>query len=311
MFVIYNLVFTYLKWSYSAEPPAGQLNPISSKAISLVKDLILEATNIFPDTLFHAGGDEINTACWELYPAIKDYVKKHNLKDTKDIWFEFTNNILSFINKKTKKRAIIWEDPIKDGGSYPKNTVVQSWVQPPSVYTALGHDVIVTNYDYFYLDCGHGGWVGNDDRYISPNQTQTPGDDFNYGGVGGSWCAPFKTWQRIYSYDMTHGIEKSHKGKVLGGEVAMWAEQTGPTVAEGRLFPRSSAAAEVYWSGSYDKNGKRRTIKDVSERFYDFGYRLQARGINSEPVQPKYCHLNPGVCDLNDPNAKKAKKASN
>lgn len=147
------------------------------------------------------------------------------------------------------------------------------------------------------------GWVGNDDRYVSPTQTETAADTFNYYGAGGSWCAPFKTWQRIYSYDMTYGINKSDKGKILGGEVAIWGEQTGPTVIDGRLWPRASSASEVWWSGSYDNKGKRRTVKDVSERFYDWGYRLQARGIASEPVQPKYCHTHPGACDLNDPNA--------
>ncbi|KAI9265556.1 glycoside hydrolase superfamily [Helicostylum pulchrum] len=289
---------------YATEPPAGQLNPINPEAISLVKDLIVESTATFPDTLFHAGGDEINTACWDLSPQIRDYVKRKKFTSSNQVWFEFTNTILDFILNKTRKRPIIWEDPIKSGGSYPNSTVVQVWLSPPGTYTKLGHDVIVTSYDYFYLDCGHGGWVGNDDRYISPTQSETAKDVFNYGGGGGSWCAPFKTWQRIYSYDMTLGINESDTGKILGGEVAMWSEQTGPTVVEGRLFPRTAAAAEVYWSGSYDKEGKRRTVEDVSERFYDWGYRLQSRGINSEPVQPKYCHKHPGACDLNDPNTK-------
>ncbi|CEP14763.1 hypothetical protein [Parasitella parasitica] len=289
--------------AYSAEPPAGQLNPLNDKAFSLVKDIIKEATDIFPDTLYHTGGDEINTDCWDLDARIKAYTSKHNMT-TKEVWFEWTNKLLSYVNTKTKKRPIMWEDPVKDGGSYPKNTVIQSWVAPPSNYTAIGHDVIVSNYDYFYLDCGHGGWVGNDDRYISPTQVETASDIFNYGGVGGSWCAPFKTWQRIYSYDMTYGVEKSHKGKILGGEAAMWAEQTGPTVIDGRLWPRAAAASEVYWSGSYDNKGTRRTVKAVSERFYDWVFRLQARGIDAEPVQPKYCARHPGACDLNNPNAK-------
>ncbi|KAI9487777.1 MAG: glycoside hydrolase superfamily [Benjaminiella poitrasii] len=288
--------------AYAAEPPAGQLNPILNGTYDLIHDLISESTDIFPDTLFHSGGDEINSDCWELDQGIQDYMKANKFSSAKDIWFEFTNNILNFITTKTKKRPIIWEDPIKDGGSYPKDTVVQVWVNPPGTYTALGHDVIVSNYDYFYLDCGHGGWVGNDERYISPTQVETSEDLFNYGGSGGSWCAPFKTWQRIYSFDMTYGINKNDTGKVLGGEVAIWAEQTSEHVIDGRLWPRSSAAAEVYWSGSYDNKGNRRTVKTASERFYDWTYRLQARGIQAEPTQPKYCHTHPGACDLNDPN---------
>lgn len=142
--------------------------------------------------------------------------------------------------------------------------------------------------------------MGNDDRYISPTQMETSEDVFNYGGSGGSWCAPFKTWQRIYSYDMTLGITETQKGKVLGGEIAMWSEQTGPTVMDGRIWPRSAAAAEIYWSGSYTEEGERRTIQQVSERFYDWVYHLQARGIDAEPVQPKYCAQHPNACNLSN-----------
>lgn len=288
-------------WSaYAAEPPAGQLDPLNKEAFELVKDIVKEATERFPDRLYHTGGDEINTACWELDEGIKSYTQQRNIT-TKEVWFEWTTKLLKYVTETLKKTPIIWEDPVRDGGRYANNTVIQTWLAAPSIYTKMGHDVIVSNYDYFYLDCGHGGWVGNDPRYISPNQTESPNDLFNYGGVGGSWCAPFKTWQRIYSYDLTFGIEPSHTGRVLGGEVAVWSEQTGPTVLEPRLWPRSAAAAELYWSGSYDDGGIRRTVQTVSERFYDWVYRLQARGINAEPVQPKYCALHPNACDLNDP----------
>jgi hexosaminidase len=101
---------------------------------------------------------------------------------------------------------------------------------------------------------------------------------------------------------MTYGQEESYEGKILGGEVALWSEQSDYHVLDGRLWPRAASAAEVYWSGSYDNKGERRTVKAVSERFYDWVYRLQDRGINAEPVQPKYCALHPGACDLNDPN---------
>lgn len=96
--------------AYAAEPPAGQINPINPKAVKLIDDLLLEGASRFPDTLIHTGGDEINTACWELYPEIKNYIKKKGFSSTKEIWFEYTNNLLKNLKKKTKKRAIIWED---------------------------------------------------------------------------------------------------------------------------------------------------------------------------------------------------------
>ncbi|CEG82842.1 Putative Beta-hexosaminidase [Rhizopus microsporus] len=287
--------------TYAAEPPAGQLNVIHPGTIKLVKDVIKEITSRFPDTLYHAGGDELNAKCWPTNKEMSDYVKKH--KTTfEQVWYDFTNDIIDYVIKQ-KKRSIIWEDPVKDGGKIKTDTIIQSWVNPPSNYTSAGYDVIVSNYDYFYLDCGHGGWVGNDTRYISPAQTQTADDSFNYGGVGGSWCAPFKTWQRIYSYDMTHGVKESHKGKVLGGEVALWSEQSGPTVVDSRLWPRSSAAAEIYWSGSYDKKGNRRTLGEVQPRFNDWVLRMIGRGIGAEPNTPRWCLLNPNRCNLNEPSS--------
>lgn len=275
----------------AAEPPAGRLNPVKESTKKLVREIVKEATEVFSDSVYHTGGDEINIPCWELHPDITDYSKKNNMT-TLEIWFELTNNLLKYVTEELKKRPMLWEDPIRDGGSYPTNAIIQTWLSPPSTYTALGYDVVVSNFDYFYLDCGHGGkfflytllffltelfiflgWVGLDDRYISPAQVETSEDVFNYAGTGVSWCGSFKSWQRIYSYDFTKDISKDHKGKVLGGELAMWAEQTGPTVIDSRLWPRSSAAAGLYWSGSYDRDGERRTVKQPSERFYDWVYR--------------------------------------
>ncbi|KAI8084872.1 glycoside hydrolase superfamily [Halteromyces radiatus] len=286
----------------AAEPPAGQLNPLSNKGLNLVKDLIKEATSIFPDTLYHTGGDEINGKCWEQDTQVAAYLKKHNMT-TDQLWVQWTKKIFDYVKQHTKKRPVIWEDPInadKDD-TFDKNTIVQIWNTPAANYTSKGYDVIVSSNDYFYLDCGNGGWVGNDTRYISPTQMQTPDDTFNYGGIGGSWCAPYKTWQRIYTFDPTYGIKKSHKGKVLGVELALWSEQSGPTVLDMKLWPRSAAAAEIFWSGPYDTKQKRRTLATVQPRFNDWVYRLQARGIAAQPNQPKYCAKHPYACDLSPP----------
>ncbi|KAG0169824.1 hypothetical protein DFQ28_008738 [Apophysomyces sp. BC1034] len=290
-----------LFWAnYAAEPPSGQLNPLSDEAWQLVKDIVKEGTKVFPDSLYHSGGDEINTKCWEQDPKLVAYAKSKNLT-LQEVWFEWENKLLDYIVKDTKKRPIIWEDSVREGASYPKKTIVQTWLAPPKNYTTQGYDVIVSNNDYFYLDCGHGGWVGDDPRYISPTQQETAQDTFNYGGGGGSWCSPFKTWQRIYTFDMTYGVTDDQPGKVLGGEAALWSEQSNQFVLDARLWPRSSAAAEIYWSGSYDKDHKRRTLGEVQPRFNDWVYRLNARGIGAEPVQPKWCLRHPEQCNLNDP----------
>ncbi|CAO3660348.1 unnamed protein product [Rhizopus stolonifer] len=277
---------------YAAEPPAGQLNVIHPGTTELVQDIIRDVTHRFPDSLYHAGGDEINPHCWPTNPEMAAYVSLHNVTYN-DLWYNFTDQVMDYVSQQNK-RTVFWEDSIHPNIS--KEAVVQTWLSPAWKYTTAGHDVIISNYDYFYLDCGSGGWLGNDTSYISPLQIETPNDTSNYGGSGGSWCAPFKTWQRIYSYDMTFNI--TDKDRVLGGEVALWSEQSGPTVLDGRLWPRSSAAAEIYWSGSYDVQGMRRTLEEVQPRFNDWVLQLMDRGINAEPNTPRWCLLHPNQCNV-------------
>jgi hexosaminidase len=144
-------------WSlYAAEPPAGQLNPLHPGAHSLVKDIVTEAAQRFPDTLYHTGGDEINNLCWESHSEVRDHLQRYQIT-TKQLWLDWEDKLLRHVIKDLKKRPIIWEDALKDGGSLPKETIVQIWTTPASTYTSQGHDVIVSSYDYFYFDCGHGG----------------------------------------------------------------------------------------------------------------------------------------------------------
>ncbi|KAG2224208.1 hypothetical protein INT45_001326 [Circinella minor] len=285
---------------YAPEPPAGQIDLLNEDAWEMVKDLVKEGTETFPDSFYHTGGDEINAACYELDENIVNYTKEHNMT-THELWFDWTNKLVDYVTNDLKKRPIVWEDPIRDGGSLPENVVVQVWTAPPQNYTSKGHDVIVSNSDYFYLDCGNGGWVGNDPRYISPTQQATPDDIFNYGGTGGSWCAPYHTWQRMYTFDPTYGIPEDSPGKIIGGEVCMWNEQGGPTVLDSKLWPRSGAAAELWWSGGYDKEGERRTVRQLQPRILDWNYRLVSRGIAAQPLQPLWCLRHPERCDLEDP----------
>lgn len=122
-------------WSpYAAEPPPGQLNLIDDRAWQLVKDIVKEGTERFPDSLYHIGGDEINAACYETNQDIVKYTREHNMT-TNELWFEWTNKLVDYVHNDLKKRTIVWEDPLRNGGSLPKETIVQVWTAPPQNYT--------------------------------------------------------------------------------------------------------------------------------------------------------------------------------
>jgi hexosaminidase len=90
---------------------------------------------------------------------------------------------------------------------------------------------------------------------------------------------------------MTYELNKTEIKSVLGGEVALWSEQSDPAVLDMKLWPRAAAAAETLWSGRYDQSGKQRDIGEAMPRMFDWRYRLVERGIGAEPIQPLWWYV--------------------
>jgi hexosaminidase len=90
----------------------------------------------------------------------------------------------------------------------------------------------------------------------------------------------------VYSYDVTYQLTKEEAKSVLGGEVALWSEQSDSMTLDMKLWPRAAAAAEMLWSGRYDSSGKQRDIGEAMPRMFDWRYRLVERGLRAEPIQP-------------------------
>lgn len=279
----------------AAEPGTGQLNPLNQKTYQVVKNVIRDVTAMFPDTFYHAGADEINANCWNTDPSIQEFVSENGtLSQLLEI---FINSTLPYIVS-LNRTAVYWEDVLLSDdinvttSSLPKeNVVLQTWNNGPNNTRRIveaGYRAIVSSADFYYLDCGHGSFLGNESRYDLPPGTGQ--------GNGGSWCGPFKTWQLIYNYDITYGLSEEEAKLVLGGEVALWSEQADATVLDSRVWPRASAMAESLWSGNKDETGKKRSA-EATNRLNEWRYRMVARGIGAEPIQPLWCVKNPGMCD--------------
>lgn len=59
---------------YTAEPPAGQLDPLEPFTYKVMDGLIKEWSSQFQDNQVHIGGDEINFDCWKTSERLKDYI---------------------------------------------------------------------------------------------------------------------------------------------------------------------------------------------------------------------------------------------
>ncbi|KAL5218719.1 hypothetical protein ABZP36_019403 [Zizania latifolia] len=294
------------KPALASEPGTGQLNPLNPKTYRVAHDVLRDLVALFPDPYLHGGADEVNTACWEDDPVVRHFLDEGGTHDS--LLELFVNATRPFLVQELNRTVIYWEDillgPKVAIGSavLPKETtVLQTWnngSDNTKRVVAAGYRAIVSSASYYYLDCGHGGWVGNDSRYDKQEKEQEGTPLFNDpGGTGGSWCAPFKTWQRVYDYDILHGLTDDEAQLVLGGEVALWSEQSDETVLDGRLWPRAAAAAETLWSGNKGSSGKKR-YANAMERLSNWRHRMVERGIRAEPIQPLWCPLHPGMCNL-------------
>ncbi|XP_058073787.1 beta-hexosaminidase 2 [Magnolia sinica] len=295
-----------IEWAdrFASEPAAGQLNPLNPKTYQVLRNVIGDVTSLFPDLFYHAGSDEIIPGCWKADPTIGDFLSNGGtLSQLLETFINSTHPYIVSLNR----TVVYWEDILLDSTVKvgpkllpPETTILQSWNNGPNntkLIVSAGYRAIISSSDFYYLDCGHGGFVGNDSRY--DRQTgDDPAQPFNYnGGNGGSWCAPFKTWQRIYDYDITHGLSEAEAKLVLGGEVALWSEQADPMVMDSRIWPRASAMAEALWSGNRDESGKKR-YAEATDRLSEWRYRMVGRGIGAAPIQPLWCLNHPGMCNI-------------
>ncbi|CAG8519768.1 10694_t:CDS:2 [Funneliformis mosseae] len=262
---------------FAAAPPSGQINPVLPATYEFLNNLIPEMTSWFPDKFYHAGGDEVVMNCWNTTDSVIDYLKEHPNDTSESLLGMFINELHSIV-RKSGKTPITWQEMVVEHNlPLPKDVIVQVWTTQEIIknVTERGYKVITGSADFWYLDCGHGGWVGD-----NPN--------------GNSWCDPFKHWQRIYSYNPTMNLTKEEAKLVIGGEALLWSEQADPTNFESKLWPRASSAAEILWSGNYDESGNLRTTKEALPRLNDWRFRMVARGIKAEPLQPLWCVKNPG-----------------
>jgi len=293
---------------YCVEPPCGQLNPFSDDMYSVLNDLFDEYLDIFNADSFHVGGDEVNQACWAESQIVNDDMREHgfdfdlsNEEGFHKAWMYYHDRQLSILkaleNDKglSPKEYIIWTSgltaqPYIDRLS-PQNYTIQIWTDPTNMNDQTindivnnGNDMIFSNTDTMYLDCGYGAWVGSE---------------------GNNWCSPYKGWQQQYGNDpyeilKSRGfyIDEELKNRIRGSEAAMWSEQVDSTTVEGKLFPRISAVGERLWSGP-NENWKN-DYMEVEIRMVAHRQLLVDRGIEADALQPEYCLLSEGSCELHN-----------
>ncbi len=208
------------------------MDPTNEKTYKFLDTFIGEMARLFPDHYFHIGGDEVNGKAWDSNPKIQEFKKAHNYKTNEELQSYFSQRLQKLVTKHGKA-AIGWDEIFVPGA--PKDIVIHSWRGPDALAAAAkqGYRGILSN--GYYIDLM---WSASRHYAVDP-----------LGGAAG---------------DLT----PEQKQLVLGGEATMWSEYVNSENIDSRIWPRTAAIAERYWSSQSvaDVNAMYARLEVISQR---------------------------------------------
>jgi len=240
--------FTQIQ-TYNLERNSGiftpTLDPSNPKTYELLNEIFDEVCPLFPGRYFHIGGDENEGKDWDSNPKIQEFKKKHKLATNHDLQTYFTMQLLPML-KKHNKVLMGWEEIMTKNMS--KDAIIHSW-KGVNEGVPAGKSLV---------DAAKGGYktVLSNGYYI----------DLVYGV------------EDHYSVDpMPKNVvlTEEEKARILGGEATMWSELVTSKTIDSRIWPRTAAIAERFWSND--------TINDTNslrKRMDNFSFRLEELGLN-------------------------------
>ncbi|KAF8964336.1 N-acetylhexosaminidase [Flammula alnicola] len=266
--------------NFANEPPAGQLRLASPATANFTASLISSIARTLPSTMFSTGGDELNVNCYTQDAQTQAELQQSGktLEQALDTFTQTTHGALKAIGK----TPVVWEEMALDHNVTLSNeTIIMVWIssENAAAVAAKGLRIVHSPSDFFYLDCGGGEWIGND-------------------AAANSWCDPFKSWQKAYTFDPLASLSAAEVPLVLGGQQLLWTEQSGPENLDNIAWPRAAASAEVFWTGATLPDGTPLSGTTALPRLHDVRFRMVQRGINAIALQPQWCALRDGQCNL-------------
>jgi len=195
-----------------------------------------EMATLFPDDYMHIGGDENEGSQWSANQKIQDFMKQKGIENNQSLQAYF-NQRLSKIIKRHGKRMMGWDEILTP--DLPKDVVVQSWRGAQSLAQAAkqGYDGILSS--GYYIDLMY---PASKHYLVDPMPT---GSD----------------------------LDQQQAAHILGGEATMWGEWVSPENIDSRIWPRTAAIAERFWSQATvnDVDDMYRRLEVISRELEDLG----------------------------------------
>lgn len=229
---------------YTIERRAGifepALDPTREELYKFLEVFFTEMAQLFPDAYMHIGGDENEGHQWTKNAQIQAFMKAKEIKDNHGLQAYF-NQRVSKIFQKLGKKMIGWDEVLHP--DLPKDTAIQSWRGPQALVEAArkGHDGLLSN--GYYIDL------------------------------------IFPTWQH-YKVDPVaadSNLSEQELKHILGGEATMWSEWVSPDTIDSRIWPRTAAIAERFWSPRNVTD-----VEDMYRRLDTISLQLEELGLTHE-----------------------------
>ena len=227
--------------------------------MEFIKDVLSEVCDLFPSEYIHIGGDECPKVRWTTCPHCQAKIKELGI--TGDDKHSPEHFLQSYVTAEAEKflaergRRLIGWDEILEGELAP-NATVMSWrgTKGGEAAVKLGHDVIMTPYQYLYID-----------YYQSKDQANEPL------AIGG-----YIPVERCYSFEpFTEEMTDEDKAHIIGVQANLWTEYIGTQdYLEYMLLPRLSALSEVQWCALENKIWERYldSVDEVLNIYETAGY---------------------------------------
>lgn len=220
------------------------LDPTNKGTYKLLADIFKEMADLFPSPYVHIGGDENEGKDWDNNQSIQGFMVKNDLKTNHDLQTYF-NIKLQKILQKNGKHLIGWEEVLTE--TIPTSVIIHSWrgvnegfPAKQSLVNAVknGNQTILSN--GYYIDL----MSSVEDHYLVD-----PMPDIDLTDV--------------------------EKNRVLGGEATMWSELVTSNTIDSRIWPRTAAIAERFWSSKEIID-----IESMYRRLDVISYQLEELGMN-------------------------------
>jgi hexosaminidase len=213
------------------------LDPTREETYQFITRFLGEMAAIFPDPYMHIGGDETPAPDWKTNPRIVAFMHAHRLKDNAALQAYFNARVLKILTG-LHKHMVGWDEILNP--ALPKDVVIQSWRGEASLAEGAkqGYQGILSA--PYYLDA-----------------MKTAGTHYVADPLPSS--SPLTPQQRKL---------------VLGGEICMWGEQLDEGTIDSRMWPRSAAIAERFWSPENITD-----VDDMYRRLHIVSIQLEGFGI--------------------------------